>query len=69
MPEKYDYIRATITDGKLGVKYRVTGNPTPGRTDHDEDVLEWSDKEIRGLVASLIDVQDDQRELIEIFWA
>lgn len=67
MPEEiYEYIRATVDCGDLTIRYQVKGNPSPGRMDHDEDVSDFTDDEIKDLIVMLLDVPDKQKDLIVI---
>lgn len=67
--EQFQYIRATVSDGELTINYRLRMNPSAGRMTHDEDVSEWADKEIKELIAGLIDVPSDELHKIEIEFA
>ncbi len=67
--ERFEWIKATVDyEGELSITYQVSGLSTTGRDDHDEDVSDWKDKEIKDLVKRLIGVPDDQADLIEIIW-
>lgn len=67
--EQYEYIRATITEGELSLRYQIKGIPTVGRMTHDEDVSDYSDFDIVELVTNLLDVPPEQEKIIEIDWA
>lgn len=56
--EKYDYVRAFVDDGRLSWEYQVTGK-RPGRMQHNEDVLGWTEPDIVTLTRRILDVPDD----------
>lgn len=64
--EQYEYVKATVTDGSLVWEYQVEGFPSPGSMSHDEDVSEWSDEDIIDITAMILDVEDEQRDIIEL---
>ena len=67
--EKYDYIRALIDGEDLTIEHKIEGNPVKGRTDHDEDVSDWIEDDVRDLIVTLLGVSDEQRGIIDIQWA
>ncbi len=70
MPEeRYEFIRAIVSEGNLSCEYRLVGNSVTGRQSHDEDVSNWTEEEIRQLVCEMLDVADDERSVIEIRYA
>ena len=66
--ERYEYVKATVCCGELTWKYKITGSDVLGSMGHDEDVSEWSDREIINLTAAMLDVPKDNREVIEVIW-
>ena len=67
--EKYEYIRALIDGEDLTMEHKTEGNPVKGRTDHDEDVSDWSEEDVRDLIVALLGVSEEQRGIIDIQWA
>ena len=66
MSEKYEYIRAVVgSDGDLAWRYKLLGS-FEGREGFDEDVSDWSDKDIEKLTKEMLDVDADDPVVIEI---
>lgn len=62
----YDWVKATVDCGDLRLTYHATGAKVDGRTDHDEDVSDWSDDDIRNVAAQLLDIPSDCAGSIEV---
>jgi hypothetical protein len=46
-------------EGRLSMTYRWSHLDVDGHDSHDEDVSDWSDRDIRDLVASLIGIENE----------
>lgn len=66
--ERYESIVVNIVDGELTWRYKLEEATRSGSMVHEEDVSGWSDKEIIDLTRSMLDVDDDQRSIIEVVW-
>ena len=66
MSEHYEFIKAFVEDGQLRWEYRVKGSAKVGRMSHDEDVSDFSDKDIVSLTRNMLDVEDDDPVEIEV---
>lgn len=64
--ERYEWIKAIRSSEELRWEYRLEGAARDGRQDHDEDVSDYTDKQIIELTASMLDVRDDNRDVIQI---
>lgn len=64
--EEYEFITAEIDCGELSWHYKIKGAQVPGTQDHDEDVSDWSDEDIRNLTMTTLQVPEHQRNLINI---
>jgi len=61
--ETYKYVRAVVdVDGELRIEYQLEGGPSR-RDGHDEAVADWTDDQIRRLVADLIDCEPEEVEV------
>jgi len=65
--EKYLWIEAEVDCDTLTFRYRVEGAICDGGERWDEDVSEWSEKDIIDLAVSVLDCED-QRDLIEVVY-
>lgn len=66
-----EFCHVTVLDGGAAITatYRWAGNDVDGSdTWSDEDYSDWSDDDIRGLVADMIGCTDDDVDLIEVNW-
>ncbi len=62
----YEWIKATVDcEGELVIRHKLVGFPTEGSLAHDEDVSDWSDSDIRKVIAGLLDAED-QKDIIEV---
>lgn len=62
-----EYCRATVDlEGNLTMVYKWSHLKVRGSLSHDENVLDWSDDDIAGLVAALIGCSDEDAERIEV---
>lgn len=67
--ERYEYIKAIVDcDGELCWEWRLVGSSVIGRLRHDENVAEWSDKEITNLTLQMLCVEQDDRSLVRVEW-
>jgi hypothetical protein len=62
----YEWIRVTRDDGDLRIKYKLNNAAFAGSDSHDEDVSEWSDRDIKQCVRQLLSIEDDDPVQIEI---
>jgi hypothetical protein len=66
---EYEYIKAVIDDGDMLIVYRLKGNMIESRTAHDEDVSDWSERDIRQCLRGLLDLERDEVKMIEVVYA
>ena len=64
----YEYIRATVSEGRLSMRYRVVGLHVDGRDGYDEDVSKWTDDDIRKIVCQMLDIDLTFKEEVEVVW-
>lgn len=67
MPDVLNYCVVTVTDRTAAVRYRWN-DKREGSDLIDDDVSEWTDEEIREVVANIVGIEDDDREKIEVVW-
>lgn len=68
-PEHYDYIKAYVDGNDLSLEYRLHGQHIIGRERHDEDVSEWSERDILALTRSMLSVADGDPIQIEVIYS
>lgn len=68
-PDRYEHITAIVDCGDLRWEYQVQGLDSPGRMSHDEDISEWSKKDIIDVTMMSLGVPDDQRDIIKVEYA
>ena len=68
MKDKYLFITAIVDCGSLHWEYQVEGLKE-ARVNHDEDVEDWSDDDIKDLTIRMLDVPADQQHLISVEYA
>ena len=69
--EYYEYLRAEVDmadDGTLTWIYKIRSSKVVGRMSYEESVSEWTDAEIIDLTCDMLDVDDDQRHLVQVVW-
>lgn len=64
----YDWVRADVDEGQVTFTYRVTGLDRDGCTSHDEDVSDWTDKNIQELGCDLLDIERKFADQVEVRW-
>jgi hypothetical protein len=64
--ERYEYIRAIIDCGSLRWEYKIKGRSVVGRMDHDEDVDNYSDEDIRQITRQVLNVSQADPVFISI---
>lgn len=63
----YEWVKARVTeDGSCIFTYRVKGNPIDGSDQHDEDVVDWTDQQIRELGCDLLGIDRKFAGRIEV---
>lgn len=70
MPEEfYDYVTATISCGQIYWRYQIHGLDVPGsQSFNDEDVSEWTDKDIVDLTCNMLDIPESEKHIIKVVW-
>ena len=66
--EQHEFIRAHVDCGDLRWESKLVGNPRVARMQHDEDVSDYTDQDIRDLTVQMLDVSDEQVGLIEVIY-
>lgn len=67
--EVYEFVRANIAAGELVWDYKINTSETHGSEGYDdEDVSDWTDEEIKDLTCSMLSVDAEQRDIIEVIW-
>jgi hypothetical protein len=65
----YEWMKATMSEDKCRITYRVIGATVNGSDGIDEDgVAEWSDDDIRKVVGQMLDVPTEYHNEIEVIW-
>lgn len=67
--ERYEYIRAIVDGADLRWEYKLKGELVPASIRHDEDVSEFSQRDIEKLTASFLCVEPDDQKLIKVLYA
>ena len=67
MNREYEYIRYEIIDGRATVYYKLSSLDVSGRDAIDDDVSEWTDSEIKDVIALMLDLCAADKEIIEEF--
>ncbi len=67
MNREYEYIRYEIIDGTVTVYYKLSSLDVSGRDAIDDDVSEWTDPEIKDVIALMLDLCAADKEIIEEF--
>lgn len=66
--KKYEYVKARVDCGELCWEYKLIGSYIVGRMAHDEDVSDWSENQIVDVTCLMLDVDKDQRKIVEVQW-
>ena len=67
--ERYEYVRAIVgTDGELRWESKLVGNWRVACMDHDEDISDYTEDEIRDVTAAMFDVPADERDIIDVIY-
>lgn len=64
--EEYEYIIAEVDCDTLTVRSKLKDNPREATDQHDEDVSDWSESDIRQCVKSLLDLDYDETKLVKV---
>ncbi len=64
----YDFIKATVRDDGILLQYRATDLPISGSDFiDDESANQWTDREIRDMAASYLNVTSGKKEIEVLF--
>ncbi len=67
MNREYEYIRYEIIDGRATVYYKLSSLDVSGQDAIDDDVSEWTDLEIKDVIALMLGLSAADKEIIEEF--
>lgn len=64
--EEYEYITAEVDCDTLTVRSKYKESTVESRTQHDEDVSDWSESDVRQCVKSMLDLTYDETKLVKV---
>lgn len=63
---QYEFIKAIVSGNSLRWEYKLAGNRVVGRQSHDEDVSNWSEREILDLTYQILDVSEPEKDVVQV---